>query len=67
MYATKLAHTGQYRVKRVVEPELTGPVTREPTDLNQLRKLLAPDSRTPLPIRIQGAGSACTDCNTTER
>jgi len=66
MYATKLAHTGQYRVKRVVEPEVTGPVTREPTDLNQLRKLLAPDSRTPLPIRIQGAGSACTDCNTTD-
>jgi len=66
MYVANLRQSGQYRVKRILEPELTGPITLEPTDLNQLRKLLAPDSRTPLPIRIQGAGSACTDCNTTE-
>jgi FAD/FMN-containing dehydrogenase len=66
MYATNLAHTGQYRVKRIIEPAITGPVTRTPTDLNELRKLIDPAARLPLPIRIQGAGSACTDCNTSE-
>ncbi len=66
MYVANLRQTGQYRVKRIIEPDLTGPVTREPTDLRQLRDLLDPSSRIPLPIRIQGAGSASTDCNTTE-
>ena len=66
MYASNLAHTGQYRVRRVVEPAMTGPVTHEPTDLNQLRKIIDPASRMPLPIRMQGAGTACTGCNISE-
>ncbi|MDJ0814116.1 MAG: FAD-binding oxidoreductase [Woeseiaceae bacterium] len=66
MYADPLTRTGQYRVKRIIDTPRTGPVTETPTDLNQLRRLLDPASRTPLPIRVQGAGSACNDCNTTE-
>ena len=66
MYANPLSRTGQYRVKRVVEPARKGPVTETPTDLNQLRRLLDPATRTPLPIRVQGAGSACTACNVAE-
>jgi FAD/FMN-containing dehydrogenase len=45
---------------------VTGPVTRAPSNLNELRKIIEPAGRTPLPIRVQGAGSACTDCNTSE-
>lgn len=66
MYADPLARTGQYRVKRIIDTARTGPVTETPTDLNQLRRLLAPASTTPLPIRVQGAGSACNACNTSE-
>jgi len=66
MYATKLAHTGQYRVKRIIEPAVTGPVIRTPGDLNELRKIIDPAARLPLPLRVQGAGSACTGCNTSE-
>jgi FAD/FMN-containing dehydrogenase len=66
MYATKLAHTGQYRVRKIVDTALTGPVTRTPANLNELRKIIDPAARMPLPIRIQGRGSACTDCNTSE-
>ena len=66
MYATNLARTGEYRVKRIVGTDRAGPVTETPTDLNQLRKLIDPGSHTPLPIRVQGSGSACNSCNTTE-
>jgi FAD/FMN-containing dehydrogenase len=66
MYATNLAHTGQYRVRRIIERAVTGPVTRTPTDIKDLRDIIDPASRLPLPLRIQGAGSACTDCNTSE-
>jgi hypothetical protein len=45
---------------------VTGPVTLKPSNLNELRKIIEPAGRTPLPIRVQGAGSACTDCNTSE-
>jgi FAD/FMN-containing dehydrogenase len=66
MYASPLARSGQYRVKRIVEPTVSGPVTREPKDLRELRDILDPNARMPLPIRIQGAGSACTSCNASE-
>lgn len=66
MYATNLARTGQYRVKRIVEAKRTGPVTETPTDLDQLRRIIDPATRTPAPIRVQGSGSACNYCNTTE-
>jgi len=66
MYATNLNSTGQYRVKRITDPATIGPVTREPTNLNQLRKLLDPAVQTPLPIRPQGAGTASTSCNASE-
>ncbi len=66
MYVANLRHTGQYRVRRVVDSVVTGPVTRAPGNLNELRKIIEPAGRTPLPIRVQGAGSACTDCNTSE-
>ena len=63
MYADPLSRTGQYRVKRIIDPPRKGPVTETPTDLNQLRRLLDPASRTPLPIRIQGSGTASNACN----
>ena len=66
MYVANLRQTGQYRVRRIVDSVVTGPVTRAPSNLNELRKIIEPAGRTPLPIRVQGAGSACTDCNTTE-
>jgi len=66
MYATNLNSTGQYRVKRIIDPVRTGPVTLEPTNLNQLRKALDPAVQTPLPIRPQGAGTASTNCNASE-
>ena len=50
MYATNLRSTGQYRVKRITETVVTGPVTREPKNLNQLRKVLDPAVQTPLPM-----------------
>ena len=66
MYATNLDRTGQYRVKRVVgDAPSKGPITRSPSNINELRKILDPASNTPLPIRPQGAGSSCTDGNTT--
>ncbi len=66
MYANPLNRTGQYRVRRVIDTARKGPVTETPTDLNQLRRLLHPESRTPLPIRVQGSGSACNACNASE-
>ncbi len=63
---TNLTPTGQYRVKRIVGPKNTGPITETPTDLNQLAKIISPTSTTPLPIRVQGSGSACNSCHTTE-
>jgi L-gulonolactone oxidase len=66
MYASNLRSTGQYRVKRISDPVITGPVTRRPTNLNQLRKVLDPAVQTPLPIRPQGAGTASTHCNISE-
>jgi L-gulonolactone oxidase len=66
MYADPLNRTGQYRVKRIVETIRKGPVTETPTDVNQLRRLLEPASPAPLPIRVQGAGTACNACNLSE-
>jgi len=66
MYATNLSGTGQYRVKRVTDAVITGPVTREPKNLNQLRKVMDPAVQTPQPIRPQGAGTASTHCNISE-
>lgn len=66
MLATNLYTSGQYRVKRITDPVATGPVTLEPTNLNQLRKSLDPAVATPLPIRPQGAGTASTNCNASE-
>ena len=45
---------------------VTGPVTLEPANLNELRRVLDPATDTPLPLRPQGAGTASTDCNTSE-
>ncbi|MDH3266400.1 MAG: FAD-binding oxidoreductase [Gammaproteobacteria bacterium] len=58
MFAIDLKKTGSFRLKK-----LMGPITRQPGNLNQLRRLLDPAANTPLPIRPQGAGSAATDCN----
>lgn len=66
MYATNLARSGQYRVRQASAPAAGGPVTATPTDLNQLRRVVDPASGTPLPIRVQGSGSACNSCNTTD-
>ncbi len=67
MFATNLKKTpglkdtGRYRVKAPV-----GPVTLEPANLNELRRIMDPAAQTPLPIRPLGAGTASTDCNTSE-
>ena len=66
MYATNLAHTGQYRVRRITDTAMTGPISRTPADLNELKRMIDPAAGLPLPLRAQGAGSACTDCNTSE-
>jgi len=66
MLATNLRSTGQYRVKKIIEAVTTGPVTREPANLNELRRVLDPAAQTPLPIRPQGAGTASTNCNESE-
>ncbi|MDJ0907444.1 MAG: hypothetical protein QNI96_15610, partial [Woeseiaceae bacterium] len=66
MYADPLNRTGQYRVKRIIDSARKGPVTETPTDLNQLRRLLDPAATTPLPIRVQGSGTACNACNASE-
>ena len=58
MFATNLKRTGSFRT-----PKATGPVTREPTNLNDLRRVLDPAAGMPTPIRPQGAGTAATDCN----
>lgn len=64
MLATNLRKTGSYRVKKIVGP--AGPITRQPTDLKQLCRVLDPAAQSPLPIRPQGAGTACTDCNASD-
>ena len=61
MQATSLRKTGRFQ-----KPKLTGPIEHTPTNLNDLQRLLNPESRTALPIRPQGSGTAATDCNTTE-
>ncbi len=61
MLATSLKNTGVFLQQRTA-----GPITRTPANLNILRKHLETASRLPLPIRTQGAGSASTDCNTSE-
>ena len=60
MAATNLKKTGAFRAQ-----SFTGPILREPTSLDALRKLLDPGAVSPLPVRPHGAGSAATDCNTT--
>lgn len=67
MYATELKSTGEYHVRKIVRhSKPVGPVTCAPKNLNQLRRVLDPASKSPLPIRPQGAGTASTDCNSTE-
>jgi hypothetical protein len=60
MPANTLRKTGRY-----MSPATEGPVHLYPKNLNQLKRILRPDSHTALPIRPQGAGTAVTDCNTT--
>jgi FAD/FMN-containing dehydrogenase len=60
MLATNLRKTGRFQ-----SPKHTGPAHLRPTNLNDLKRYLEPDSRTALPIRPQGAGTAATDCNQT--
>lgn len=59
MLTNSLRKTGQFR-----SPKLSGPKQLRPKNLNELRGFLEPRSRTPLPIRPQGSGTAATDCNT---
>ena len=66
MLATNLGSSGQYRVRKIIDPVTTGPVTREPANLNELRNVLHPSGRTPLPVRPQGTGTASTNCNASE-
>lgn len=66
MYASNLARSGQYRVRKTAGTSPAGPVIEEPGDLKQLQRIMSPASGTPLPVRAQGSGSACNSCNTTE-
>jgi FAD/FMN-containing dehydrogenase len=66
MYASNLARSGQYRVRRTSGATSTGPVVEEPNNLKHLQRIMDPASGTPLPLRAQGSGSACNSCNTTE-
>ena len=59
MLAKSLHKTGRFK-----NPKPAGPAQLRPNTLSDLRKCLEPGSRTPLPIRPQGAGTAATDCNT---
>jgi hypothetical protein len=61
MQATNLRKTGRFKIQKS-----TGPVERTPTNLNELYRLLDAESGATLPIRPQGAGTAATDCNTSE-
>jgi len=58
MLATNLRNTGRYR-----SPNQTEPSHLRPKNLSDLRRFLQPNTRTALPIRPQGAGTASTDCN----
>lgn len=60
MLAKSLRTTGRFK-----KPAPAGPVHLHPKTLSDLRKCLEPTSRTPLPVRPVGAGTAATDCNTT--
>ncbi len=60
MLATNLRNTGRF-----AGPKHAGPEELRPTNLNDLKSYLEPASRTALPIRPQGAGTAATDCNQT--
>lgn len=57
----RLKKTGRYRATKP-----TGPITLEPSNLNDLRRIVEPAAQNPLPIRPQGAGTASTDCNSSE-
>ena len=61
MQATSLRKTGRFQRKK-----LTGPIERTPANLNELYRLLEADAFVALPIRPQGAGTAATDCNSSE-
>jgi L-gulonolactone oxidase len=65
MAALELHNTTRSPRRKPVARTYKGAVEKRPTDLNQLRKLLDPESRTCLPVRPHGSGSASTDCNTT--
>lgn len=60
MPANTLRKTGRYQ-----SPKYAGPDHLTPRNLNELRRILRPDSQTQLPIRPQGAGTSATDCNST--
>jgi len=60
MPANTLRKTGRFR-----SPGTEGPIHLRPRNLNQLRRMLRPESQAALPIRPQGSGTAATDCNTT--
>ena len=57
----RLQKTGRHRLAKV-----TGPITLQPANLNELRRILDPAQGTPVPIRPQGAATASTDCHTSE-
>ena len=64
MAALKLHKTTRSRKRKPVARKHKGAVEKQPTDLNQLRSLLDPESQTLLPVRPRGSGTASTDCNT---
>ena len=65
MAALKLNQTARFVNRKAIARKAKGPVEKQPTNLNQLRTQLEPESQTRLPLRPRGSGAASTDCNTT--
>lgn len=59
MTAQRFRETGRFKCPEPKNTILT------PANLKELMRCMDPDSKRPLPVRPQGAGSASTDCNTT--
>ena len=64
MAALKL-HSERTATRKSVRVKSKGPVEAQPADLNQLRRLLDPETQSSVPLRPYGSGTAATDCNTT--
>ena len=66
MAALKLHKTAKSLKRKPLVRKNKGAIEKQPTDLNQLRNLLDPESQACLPVCPRGSGAATTGCNTAE-